>query len=94
LDRKKNFDTHLTDIKLGIRPTDVPGRILNMALLNIGSEDPSLRASAYNLLHSLCNSFRFTLSQQLMTARGNSLFRIFMVSLFTHPFCRVMYSIQ
>ena len=70
MNRKKNFDTHLTDIKLGIRPKDVPGRILNMALLNIGSEDPALRSSAYNLLHSLCSSFRFVISQQLMTARG------------------------
>ncbi|KAG2213997.1 hypothetical protein INT47_001268 [Mucor saturninus] len=69
MDRKKTFDTHLTDRNHGIRPTDVPGRILNMALLNIGSDDPTLRLTAYNLLYSLCVSFRFGISHQLMNAR-------------------------
>ncbi|CAG8801643.1 25364_t:CDS:2, partial [Racocetra persica] len=36
-----------------IRPNDVPGTLLNMALLNIGSEDPNLRLAAYNLLVAL-----------------------------------------
>lgn len=54
----------------GIRPTDVPGRILNMALLNIGSEDPALRSAAYTLLCSLCISFRFSIDHKLMNARG------------------------
>ncbi|GAA5815422.1 hypothetical protein MFLAVUS_008930 [Mucor flavus] len=67
--RKKSFDTHLTDRNHGIRPADVPGRILNMALLNIGSDDPALRLTAYNLLYSLCSSFRFAISTQLMNAR-------------------------
>lgn len=70
MERKKSFDTHLTDRNHGIRPTDVPGRILNMALLNIGSDDPTLRLTAYNLLYSLCISFRFVISHQLMNARG------------------------
>lgn len=73
MDQKKSFDTHLTDRNHGIRPADVPGRILNMALLNIGSEDPALRLTAYNLLYSLCTSFRFAVNTQLMNARGNNL---------------------
>jgi hypothetical protein len=42
-----------------------------MALLNIGSEDPALRLSAYNLLYSLSLSFRFNIGNQLLNAKGN-----------------------
>ncbi|KAL7314719.1 hypothetical protein PS15m_006255 [Mucor circinelloides] len=69
VDRKKNFESNMTEVHHGIRPTDVPGRILNMALLNIGSEDPSLRSAAYSLLCSLCISFRFGIDHKLMNAR-------------------------
>jgi neurofibromin 1 len=73
LDRKKNFDTNLTEVNHGIRPTDVPGRILNMALLNMGSDDPALRSAAYTLLCSLCIAFRFGIDHKLMNARGSIL---------------------
>lgn len=53
-----------------IRPNDVPGRLLNMALLNVGSEDPALRLAAYNLLYSLGLSFRFDIGNQLLNAKG------------------------
>ncbi|CEP17257.1 hypothetical protein, partial, partial [Parasitella parasitica] len=69
VDRKKNFDSNLTQVHHGIRPADVPGRILNMALLNIGSDDSSLRSAAYSLLCSLCISFRFSIDDKLMNAR-------------------------
>ncbi|KAI8053543.1 hypothetical protein BDF21DRAFT_441145 [Thamnidium elegans] len=52
-----------------IRPNDVPGRLLNMALLNVGSEDPALRLAAYNLLYSLGLSFRFDIGNQLLNAK-------------------------
>ncbi|KAI9005808.1 hypothetical protein CLU79DRAFT_712957 [Phycomyces nitens] len=52
-----------------IRPSDVPGRLLNMALLNIGSDDPILRLSAYNLLYSLSLSFRFDIGNQLLNVK-------------------------
>ncbi|KAI7862201.1 hypothetical protein BDF14DRAFT_1858538 [Spinellus fusiger] len=52
-----------------IRPSDVPGRLLNMALLNIGSEDPNLRLSAYNLLYALSITFNFNVGKQLLDAR-------------------------
>lgn len=52
-----------------IRPNDVPGRLLNMALLNIGSNDPSLRLAAYNLLHTLSVTFHFEVGNQLLDAR-------------------------
>ena len=77
MDRKKAFESNLTEVHHGIRPTDVPGRILNMALLNIGSEDPSLRSAAYSLLCSLCISFRFGIDHKLMNARGNFFFFFF-----------------
>ncbi|KAI9259080.1 hypothetical protein BY458DRAFT_479034 [Sporodiniella umbellata] len=52
-----------------IRPNDVPGRLLNMALVNVGSSDPSLRLAAYNLLYSLSQSFKFHIGNQLFSAR-------------------------
>lgn len=55
-----------------IRPNDVPGRLLNMALLNIGSDDPNLRLAAYNLLYSLSMTFNFDVGKQLLDARGKS----------------------
>lgn len=53
-----------------IRPNDVPGRLLNMALLNIGNSDPGLRLAAYNLLYSLSLSFKFNVGNQLLNAKG------------------------
>ncbi|RCI02984.1 Ras GTPase activating protein ira2, partial [Rhizopus stolonifer] len=52
-----------------IRPNDVPGRLLNMALVNVGSNDPSLRVAAYNLLYSLSQSFKFHIGNQLFSAK-------------------------
>ncbi|OZJ04004.1 hypothetical protein BZG36_03619, partial [Bifiguratus adelaidae] len=52
-----------------IRPNDVPGRLLNMALLNLGSDDPSLRLAAYNLLYALSLTFRFDVGNQLLDAK-------------------------
>ncbi|KAI8335906.1 hypothetical protein BC941DRAFT_429713 [Chlamydoabsidia padenii] len=52
-----------------IRPNDVPGRLLNMALLNIGSDDPNLRLAAYNLLYSLNSFFRFDTGNRLLQAK-------------------------
>ncbi|KAI8974377.1 hypothetical protein BDB01DRAFT_807208 [Pilobolus umbonatus] len=52
-----------------IRPNDVPGRLLNISLLNIGSTIPSLRLAAYNLLYSLSLSFRFNIGNQLLNAK-------------------------
>lgn len=53
-----------------MRPRDVPGRILNMALLNMGTTDSCLRVDAHNLLCSLARRFNFRIRQQLASARG------------------------
>ncbi|XP_033102144.1 neurofibromin-like [Anneissia japonica] len=53
-----------------IRPTDVPGTLLNMALLNLGSNDPSLRSAAYNLLCTLSASFDLSMEGQLLETSG------------------------
>ncbi|KAF7723612.1 Ras GTPase activating protein ira2 [Apophysomyces ossiformis] len=52
-----------------IYPKDVPGRLLNMALLNIGSEDPNLRLASYQLLYSLSMTFNFDVSKQLLDTK-------------------------
>ncbi|XP_036327650.1 neurofibromin [Rhagoletis pomonella] len=53
-----------------IRPKDVPGTLLNMALLNLGSSDPNLRTAAYNLLCALTASFDLKIEGQLLETSG------------------------
>ncbi|XP_053968460.1 neurofibromin isoform X3 [Anastrepha ludens] len=53
-----------------IRPKDVPGTLLNMALLNLGSSDPNLRTAAYNLLCALTASFDLKIEGQLLETQG------------------------
>uniref|UniRef100_A0A8C8CSQ6 Neurofibromin n=1 Tax=Oncorhynchus tshawytscha TaxID=74940 RepID=A0A8C8CSQ6_ONCTS len=53
-----------------IRPKDVPGTLLNLALLNLGSSDPSLRSAAYNLLCALTCTFNLKIEGQLLETSG------------------------
>ena len=53
-----------------IRPADVPGTMLNMALLNLGSPDPSLRLASYNFLAALTTTFDFRIGGELLEAAG------------------------
>ncbi|CAG8637906.1 2796_t:CDS:10, partial [Cetraspora pellucida] len=53
-----------------LRPNGVPGTLLNMALLNIGSDDPNLRLAAYDLLVALSLNFNFDVGNQLLSAKG------------------------
>ncbi|KRZ17579.1 Neurofibromin, partial [Trichinella zimbabwensis] len=53
-----------------IRAKDVPGTLLNMALLNLGSTYASLRTAAYNLLCALAATFNFRIEGQLLETEG------------------------
>ncbi|KAF7274462.1 hypothetical protein GWI33_012883 [Rhynchophorus ferrugineus] len=53
-----------------IRPKDVPGTLLNMALLNLGVHDPTLRTAAYNLLCALTATFDLKIEGQLLETQG------------------------
>ncbi|KAJ3207847.1 Ras GTPase activating protein ira2 [Dinochytrium kinnereticum] len=53
-----------------LRAGDVPGTLLNMAMLNLGSGDPNLRLVSYNLLDSIGKGFRFDVGNQLLSAKG------------------------
>ncbi|XP_014247194.1 neurofibromin isoform X2 [Cimex lectularius] len=53
-----------------IRPKDVPGTLLNMAFLNLGSSDPSLRTAAYNQLCALTATFDLKIEGQLLETSG------------------------
>ncbi|KAJ8938296.1 hypothetical protein NQ318_020355 [Aromia moschata] len=53
-----------------IRPKDVPGTLLNMALLNLGSPDPNLRTAAYNQLCALTATFDLKIEGQLLETQG------------------------
>ncbi|KAL3318538.1 hypothetical protein Ciccas_002793 [Cichlidogyrus casuarinus] len=61
-------DTHTIHTK--IRPRDVPGTLLNIALLNLGSSDPNLRSAAYNLLCALTKTFNLKIEGLLLETQG------------------------
>ena len=65
LRHNKDPRTHIPMERL-IRPQDVPGTLLNLALTNMSSDDHSLRLSSYNLLSALCKAFNFTSAARLM----------------------------
>ena len=50
------------------RASDVPGTLLNMALLNITSDNYPLRRAAYNLLSAVCHYFSFSIRHTLLEA--------------------------
>ena len=59
-----------------LMPSDVPGTLLNMALLNMTSSEYLLRASAYDLLCALSTSFNFGASnarRRLLSVKGLAL---------------------
>ncbi|OLN95386.1 Neurofibromin [Colletotrichum chlorophyti] len=55
-----------------IRPQDVPGTLLNLALTNLSSSDHVLRLSSYNLLGALCKAFKFGAASTLMCTKDVS----------------------
>ncbi|KAJ0301528.1 hypothetical protein Brms1b_012390 [Colletotrichum noveboracense] len=55
-----------------IRPQDVPGTLLNLALTNLSSSDHVLRLSSYNLLGALCKAFKFSAASNLMCTKDVS----------------------
>ncbi|KAH8203248.1 hypothetical protein TruAng_002546 [Truncatella angustata] len=55
-----------------IRPQDVPGTLLNLALTNLAAPDPVLRLASYNLLGALCRAFKFKAASKFMLIRDIS----------------------
>ncbi|ORY28775.1 hypothetical protein BCR39DRAFT_533800 [Naematelia encephala] len=49
-----------------LRPSDVPGTLLNVALLNLCSSEESLRAGAYDLVQELCQFFKYDLASRML----------------------------
>ncbi|KAJ2986095.1 hypothetical protein NUW58_g5193 [Xylaria curta] len=49
-----------------IRPQDIPGTLLNLALLNLAAPDLALRIASYNLLGALCQAFKFKAASKFM----------------------------
>jgi len=50
------------------QPSNVPGTLLNMALLNMTVKNYPLRVAAYNLLVTLCGNFAFNMDSRLLEA--------------------------
>ncbi|KAI0182148.1 GTPase [Hypoxylon sp. FL1284] len=55
-----------------IRPQDVPGTLLNLALTNLASSDAMLRVASYKLLSALCRAFKFRAASRFMPIRDVS----------------------
>jgi len=53
-----------------VRPQDVPGTLLNIALTNMASSDQVLRLASYNLLCALCCAFKFAADSKFLSAKG------------------------
>ncbi|KAJ1548500.1 Ras GTPase activating protein ira2, partial [Cladochytrium tenue] len=66
---KKSRPTNIITDERNLRPADVPGTLLNMALLNLGSSDPTLRQTSYNLMVALAANFDLHVGNQLLGAK-------------------------
>jgi neurofibromin 1 len=55
-----------------VRPQDVPGTLLNIALTNMANSDQILRLASYNLLCALCRAFKFAADWKFIAAKGKS----------------------
>jgi neurofibromin 1 len=49
-----------------LRPSDVPGTLLNIALLSLSSSDEILRMGAYNLINELSQFFKYDLGSRVL----------------------------
>jgi neurofibromin 1 len=56
----------------GVGPGSLPGILLNAVLLNLPSEDQSVRLAAWNLLCALSKAYHLDVSKQLRPAPGIS----------------------
>ncbi|KAI9761574.1 MAG: 3-dehydroquinate dehydratase (3-dehydroquinase) [Chaenotheca gracillima] len=52
-----------------IRPEDIPGTLLNIALMNLASSNDNLRRTSYNLLCGLCKAFGFGLEKEFVSTK-------------------------
>lgn len=59
-----------------VRPQDVPGTLLNIALTNMASSDQVLRVASYNLLCALCRAFKFAADSKFLSAKGTNPFSL------------------
>ncbi|KAJ2606891.1 Ras GTPase activating protein ira2 [Coemansia sp. RSA 1722] len=66
--RFANHNNAPTVQERAIRPADVPGTLLNVALLNCGSENSALRISAYRMLISVVATFNMDVGHELAFA--------------------------
>ena len=53
-----------------VRPSDVRGALLNMSLLNLGSNSIAVREAAYNLLATISQNFGFVIRTKVVEANG------------------------
>jgi neurofibromin 1 len=77
-----------------IRPNDVPGTVLNIALLNLSSGDSGLRTVAYNLLYQLSMMFNFAIGHELVHVKGFTMSGVIEIYHMLKFLGRTVYSVQ
>jgi hypothetical protein len=58
-----------------LRPRDVPGTLLNIALLNLSASDEILRTGAYNLFNDLGRFYDYDMFQGVRKVPGKSVYK-------------------
>nr|KAJ3419272.1 Ras GTPase activating protein ira2 [Polyrhizophydium stewartii] len=53
-----------------VSPRDLPGTLLNIALLNLYSEEPSVRVASYDLLCAIVSGFGYNVGAHLHSTKG------------------------
>ncbi|RKF61885.1 Neurofibromin [Erysiphe neolycopersici] len=70
--RKQSKDLNRTiSIERLLKPQDVPGTLLNIALMNMAGSDELLRLASYDLLCSLCRAFKFAADSKFLSTKGS-----------------------
>ena len=57
-------------LERSVRAKDVPGTMINMALMNMASFDQHMRIEGHNLICALCKTFRFATSSNFLACKG------------------------
>ncbi|KAI6248995.1 Neurofibromin [Erysiphe necator] len=69
--KKQGKDPNRTiSIERLLKPQDVPGTLLNIALMNMAGSDELLRLASYDLLCSLCRAFKFAADSKFQSTKG------------------------
>lgn len=71
--RSRVRETPVVLAERSLRPSDVPGTLLNMALLNLCAPDETLRLAAYGLVGDVAEFFKYDVATKVVKVSGGLL---------------------